>query len=363
MKKKEVITTAVFCTVLGVVTLSSVLCPDRATSTAERRKLQQFPDVKVSSVLDGSFMTGLEDYFLDQFPLRDEMRTVKSAFNTYLLGRKDNNSVYQYKGFLAKMEYPLQESAFAYNVSRLAQIQRNYFPDRKVYATLIPDKNYFMGKESGHLTMDYDRAVELMQGLDARYIDIFPTLELSDYYRTDTHWSQEKIADTARTIAEALGVEDRISWNYEVNAIPDFYGVYYGQMALPVKPDTISYVTNPVIENASVYNADTQRTGSVYDLDKLTDPKSMDRYDIFLSGAVSLLEITNEAQEEGHLVVFRDSFGSSLVPYLIEGYHTVTVVDIRYLSSFLLSNYVDFSDADILFAYSTLVLNSSGVFK
>ena len=60
-------------------------------------------------------------------------------------------------------------------------------------------------------------------------------------------------------------------------------------------------------------------------------------------------------------MIFRDSFGSSLAPLLIEGYEKITLVDIRYMHSNLLPNYIEFTDQDVLFLYSTMVLNSSSM--
>lgn len=99
----------------------------------------------------------------------------------------------------------------------------------------------------------------------------------------------------------------------------------------------------------------------VYDEAKLG---SRDLYDIFLSGSEPLLTIENpDADTEKELVLFRDSFGSSLAPLLLQGYRKVTLVDIRYMDPKLLSNYVNFQNADVLFLYSTLVLNSSGALR
>ena len=89
-----------------------------------------------------------------------------------------------------------------------------------------------------------------------------------------------------------------------------------------------------------------------------------DPYEIFLSGPVSLLTIENPmAKSEKELIVFRDSFGSSLIPLLAEGYQKTTLVDIRYIQSDFLPNFVDFTGKDVLFLYSTVVLNNSETLK
>ena len=81
---------------------------------------------------------------------------------------------------------------------------------------------------------------------------------------------------------------------------------------------------------------------------------------MFLSGSDALLTIENpNAATEKELVVFRDSFGSSLAPLLATGYAKITLVDLRYLQSDLLGNFIDFENQDVLFLYSTLVLNNT----
>ena len=96
-------------------------------------------------------------------------------------------------------------------------------------------------------------------------------------------------------------------------------------------------------------------------MDKLSSP---DLYDVFLSGAQPILVIDNPAGEPGkELVLFRDSFGSSLAPLLAEGYQRVTLVDIRYMSQEQIGQYVTFENQDVLFLYSTLVLNNGRSLK
>ena len=140
-----------------------------------------------------------------------------------------------------------------------------------------------------------------------------------------------------------------------------FYGVYYGQAALPMEPETMYYLTGEVLENCTVYNFETGKTTAVYDMEKL---RSRDLYDIYLSGAAALLEITNPAGASGkELVVFRDSFGSSLIPLLLKDYAKITVVDTRYIAPQLLEQYLQFENQDVLFLYSSLILNSSSALK
>ena len=89
-----------------------------------------------------------------------------------------------------------------------------------------------------------------------------------------------------------------------------------------------------------------------------------DPYEMYLSGSLSLITINNpKALNDKNLVIFRDSFGSSIAPLLATGYRHVTVVDIRYIQSTVLDRFVDFENSDVLFLYSTLVLNNSETLK
>ena len=127
--------------------------------------------------------------------------------------------------------------------------------------------------------------------------------------------------------------------------------------ALPMDADDLYTMEGAWLDDCTVLNYENGKTGSIYDLQKLS---SDDLYEVFLSGSVSLLRIDNpNAGTDRELIVFRDSFGSSLVPLLSRDYKTVTVVDIRYLSSAMLDRFIDFHGQDVLFLYSTLVLNSS----
>ena len=99
----------------------------------------------------------------------------------------------------------------------------------------------------------------------------------------------------------------------------------------------------------------------MYDRSRLS---GKDPYEVYLSGPKSLLTVTNPSGQPGReLIVFRDSFGSAMIPLLLADYETVTVVDIRYMHMDILERFVDFHGQDVLLLYSTLVLNNSETIK
>ena len=114
----------------------------------------------------------------------------------------------------------------------------------------------------------------------AQYIQISDLLELDDYYKTDTHWRQEKITDAAVRLAQAMGTQPAADFSAHLLE-QDFYGVYYGQAALPFAPDALYYLSNQAIERCVAYDWQNQREIPVYQVEKAA---GRDAYEMFLSG-------------------------------------------------------------------------------
>lgn len=348
----------------GILALWAWFAPSREISEAERRKLAQLPELSWENLVSGDFATDFEDYTLDQFPLRDRFRQVKALFHYYALGQKDNNGIYLRDGSAAKQQPVLDQASLDHAVGRFQWVYDNYLKDCQVYFAVVPDKNYYLAEKAGQPSLDYAALFSGVQAAApwATYIDLTGCLTAADYYTTDTHWRQENLLPVAQTIAEAMGNPLPQEEAYTVRSLErPFYGVYYGQAALPMAPDTIRLLESDALAACTVYDYETGKTGEIYDEGKLT---SRDLYDVYLSGARALLTIENPAGAPGkELLVFRDSFGSSLAPLLLGDYSRVTLIDLRYIAPRLLDSYLEFEDQDVLLLYSTLVLNESSGLK
>lgn len=361
---KHAFTVFLLATFLFTFSVWAAVKPADELSLSERRKLAQFPTLNAQTVLSGKFMSDFESYTLDQFPLREEWRTLKALTGQHLFAQKDNNDVYLAGGYAAKLEYPLNESSIDRAAERFRFLYEQYMAetDAKIYLSVIPDKNYFLAEEHGYPALDYDALVASLRTQTdfAQYIDLFPHLSPENYYRTDSHWRQETLLPTAQAIASAMGTS--LSGTYTEQTLEQpYYGVYCGYAALPMESDTLTYLTNETLEGCTVYNYETGKTGSVYALERAD---GSDPYEVFLSGSVSLLTIENpNADTDRELIVFRDSFASPLAPLLAEGYAKITLADIRYLPASQLGNYLTFDDQDVLFLFSVSVLNHSETLK
>lgn len=297
---------------------------------------------------------------MDNFYQRETFRKLKTSVELDVFKKQDVNKIYKYNDFLVEQIYPLDEKSVTNLTNKINYIKDSYLKEtNKIYYSIIPDKNYYT--DNNHLKLDYDKMKQIMQNnlKDLQYIDIFQDLRLDSYYYTDSHWKQEKLQNVAKTIAQNMNFN--ISENYNEQKITTFKGVYAGQLPINTKEDEIRILINNTIGYANVYNYETKEQGEIYNFKKLN---GYDKYDIYLSGATPLIEISNSNNKENKtLIIFRDSYASSLAPLLTEGYSKITLVDTRYISPKILNEYVDFENADILFLYSTLVINSSMALK
>lgn len=366
MKKIRTIGICALLVIWGLATAFLWFGPKEDYTYSERRKLAQMPKVTASTMVSGKFMEEFEDFTLDQFPLRDTFRQVKSLFHYYVLNQSDNNGIYLVGDTVAKLEYPLNDTSVSYAVGRLQYLYETYLQqtDCRIYSAMIPDKGYYLAEENGYPALDYAAMEKTFRDALpwAEYVDIKQHLSAGDYYRTDTHWRQEHLLPVARKLCEAMDAETPLAEAYTREKLDaPFYGVYFGQAALPMEPEQLYVMTSDLLDACQVVDPVTGKTSAVYNLEKLSSP---DLYDVFLSGAQPILTVENPAGKEGkELVIFRDSYGSSLAPLLVQGYSRVTLVDIRYIHPNQVGDYVNFQNQDVLFAYSTLILNNGRSLK
>lgn len=370
---KNNLTIILFCIVIFTVCAAFIFVPDKDVSKAERRKLAQLPEISFEEVFSGGFSVSLEEYLLDQFPMREAFRAINARVRTKVLGQKDVNGIWVKDGNILRHENTLKKDQVEYGVSVINRVKKTYLDGMNVYYSVIPEKSYYVREDSLYPEFDYEGMLDILhEGIeDAEYIDIFETLDASDYYRTDSHWSQEKIVPVAEKIAEGMNMAGFVTEEeeYTVREISPFYGVYWGQAALGSEPDTIFYLTGEYTENAVVSGIDPETLKKDFGVEMEISPKvyalekfnGVDSYDIFLSGAQPIIKIDcKNAKTDRELVLFRDSFASSLAPLLTGAYSKITLVDLRYIPISMVGNYVEFNQGqDALFLFSGSLINSS----
>lgn len=374
MKKiKDILTISIFVLIILAFSVASFFIPDSDVSYAERRKLSQTSDFSGESVFSNVFSEKLETYLLDQFPARELMRKVNAKVRYSFLKQKDVNGLWLEGGSIFKKDSPLDEKQVLYGTNLINSITKKYLGGMNVYYSVIPEKNYFLEEKE----FDYDKLLALLNEniKSANYIDVIGSLELSDYYKTDTHWSQDKIFKVANALSKEMGMDKYLTPEdeYKKQTLSPFYGVYWGQAALSAEPDELVYMKSKYTDNAKVYGIDPNVLNKDFGVEDTLIKKvyatekfsGMDGYDVFLSGAQPIVTIECEnAKTQREIVIFRDSFSSSLAPLFAGAYKKVTLVDIRYIPSALIDRFVEFNDGqDALFLYSNSLYNSSMLLK
>ncbi|MBQ3010869.1 MAG: hypothetical protein IJD81_06725, partial [Oscillospiraceae bacterium] len=198
MKLRQYLTSAAFVLMIFLFAAAHLLLPDRDVSVSERRPLDQFPKFTFQSVMNGSFGDKLEEYLLDQFPLRDELRSLKAMWHFDVYGQYDNNGIYLIGDHVLKLDSVLKEEEVNALIFNTNKVYESYLQGMNVSFALIPDKNYFAAAENGYPALDYGQMQSLLQnGLNSNisYLGMnpFADLTLDDYYRTDLHWKQESL--------------------------------------------------------------------------------------------------------------------------------------------------------------------------
>lgn len=351
-KLKNIVVVVSFSLIIFGFFFLNLISPDKDISTSERRNLKLFPKFDLKKVINGEFFKEFDEYSMDQFYRREDFRNLKIKLDLLTLGNYKEMSIYN--SYIYEILYPLNEKSVLNLTSKINKIKELYLNDsNKIYFSLIPDKNYYI---ENSLKLNYDKMVSLYKNnVSGEYIDLFKVLNLDDYYKSDTHWKEERLEKVAEKLGKVLEVT--LDNNYNLEEVTEFNGVYGSRLILKGELDKIVTVHNEYIDEALVTDLVTNKQMNIYDKKKIS---SLDKYDIYLDGANSLIKIFNPLSNNNRkLIIFRDSYSSSLAPLLISGYQEIILVDTRYISPKILRNYIDFNGADILFLYGVLMANDS----
>ena len=267
------------------------------------------------------------------------------------------NSDYSYHdGYYYKTPKEIYERSVERYIEKIQAMYDMYLnEDMNVYVTVVPNKSLYIDDKS------YYTIAEMLRNniAIADFIEIADTLKLESYYKTDDHWRQETLEETVKRLGDKMGFVIDFT-KFTENKYDDFIGMYSSQIE-KLLPETLIFMTSEYTIGANVDNFANPDMTDVYDIDKLhTD----NMYDIYLSGVSPIITVTNElAENDRELIIFRDSFASSIAPLLLEAYSKITLIDSRFILMDIIGDYVEFSNQDILFMHSDLIINNSLLLK
>lgn len=249
-------------------------------------------------------------------------------------------------------------NAFA---EKLNTLYTTHMSANKVYYSVIPDKSYYV-RDKFTSFLDHEKMTKQIAPLlnkGIQEVSLTDALDIEDYYATDLHWRQEKLQTVVAKLSTAMGVP--VDWTKLTAQNGGNFIGSYGRLLDTLSPEPFQYMKSSYTDKATVSLYGQKEPGMVYDTKKLT---GNDPYTVFLSELSPLTVIKNpEATQTRRLILFGDSYATSLAPLLLEGYSEITLVDLRFMASSLISEHVDFKDAEVLFLYSAPIVNNSALLR
>lgn len=380
MKKIRVTMIVIFVAFLALVSGGSLLMKDREFSPNENRYLAEPPRLTVDNILSGKFQDGLENYLRDQICFRDGWITVKTGIqkackDTDIGGAYVGKDGYDFEKITPE---DVDEKQIARNVKAVqdffAKASENVEKERLSFL-LVPSSGLVMADKLPAHARLFDQAKYIdqieKQMTDCRVTDVRKDL-LSHkddyiYYKTDHHWTTLGAFYAFQAAAPSLGIEGDLSGKYVSHAVSNsFNGMLASKSGVNLGEKEQIDIYVPTEEDTDLiidYVDEGKRSTSLYDSSKL---KEKDQYTVFLGGNSSLLDIRTVSTSTKRLLLVKDSFANSFIPFLTPYYREIVVVDPRYYSGTINDLMDSYRISEVLFLYSGNTFfkdnNISGVF-
>ena len=348
------------------------ILPREHFSDLENRYLQTTPDLTWDNLLSKKYAEEAESFITDHFPFRDKWLWIKSSAEQFRL-QQENNGIYKGKdGYLlekflepdyTKLEqYTDSVNLFASNRPKvnmtfmLAPTSIGLYPQRLPWmAPSYPQKkvNQFIEERMGN-------GITFINGFDF----LEPHANEPIYYRTDHHWTTYGAYLAYVTYAEQQGWEHFDQSDFQIKTVSNsFLGSYHTRSQFTgTLPDTIEVYIPRDSSYMEMYIADTDETRtSMYDTNFL-DKK--DQYSYFLGGVHALMKLTTDLNlkqiEQEKLLVIKDSYAHSMIPFLTRHVPEIHVIDIRYYNGSVAEYLLENGIKDVLFLFNTSTLVDDG---
>lgn len=338
------------------------LSHQRTYSPVEKRELQTRPEISITKVLDGRFQKKYESYLRDQFPGRDHWVSFQTDMELFM-GKNEIHNVYIGKNHYLLEHYTEKEfdpQQISKNLQALEKFVGKAKQNADVHVMMVPTKSWVLREKLPAFAPHYKEQKfydALQQKLEKEdvLISVEPVLDAHKeeeiYYRTDHHWTTLGAWYAYEQYTKAVGGDlQRARGKKKFRCISkDFYGTTYAKINYARQADKIE-IYEPEDKLRVVYNMGEKKTKTLYDVSFL---KTADQYSVFTGGNQAVLEITGGIKNGKTLLLIKDSFANSILPFLAEDYEKLVVVDLRQLNVSGDRLLEMFSPTDILILYNS----------
>ena len=354
----------VFLVILMAVFIANIIIPDKKNSDEENRVLQQLPSFSVSAYKEGRFESKIEDYASDQFILRNGFIRLKTAADT-ALGGLESNGVYRCRDsyLMEDITVPTKDVKES-NTSALTAFKEAN-PDLKMYFLLAPNAANILSDKlpiavsTANQNKYMDDFFETVESLGITPIDVRDTFKEAKkdtqlYYRTDHHWTTDGAYLAFEQVNSVMELGNKVTYtDYAVKN--DFRGTLASKSGFVNGMDDAIKIYLPAedsegYENSVIYYSDTkEKTTQFYQVDSL-DTK--DAYTVFGGSNHPMYTVRTPLDTDRHLLLIKDSYANSMVPFLSHCFSEIVVVDPRYFYDNIQDVISSESVTDVLFLYN-----------
>lgn len=320
---------------LAVLAIGQVLTAGRGFSQMENRYLETLPEADWKAFSSGKWMEQLESYLADHIPARDEWVQMKNSA-LRLSGRKQIGQVVFAEDDRLIQVQDVSLDQLAKNVELMSDFAEGMPEGNKINLLLVPNASWIYRDLLPKETMTYDPEIawNLVQERMTSKVKVTLPYELLSqhkdeaiYFKSDHHWTMRGAAYAYKALAEDLEIEiaDPFAYSTEISK-QEFWGSVYSQAPVfGYEGEKFEILQVPGLK-ATWSNG--LQSGVVFDENRLLDK---DQYAAFFGGNYGLVRIENEnARSEEKLLILKDSYANILVPFLINDYREIVMVDLRH---------------------------------
>ena len=374
-KVQEQLVGIIFILILFLFLIINIIVPNKEKSVQQNRMLATKPKFRLSSLISGDYDEKFEAYMDDQFVGRDMWRKLKVTVDRICGSRLENGVYIGRNGQLLEQIEVADENHLAANIKAIKSFSESQkkIPVRMM---LVPDAANVLNHSLPALAKPEDQTqmfsmVRKDLGDSVEWIDVSTELNKHKtekiYYKTDHHWTTLGAFYAFQATAPSLGIEGDLSGKYVSHAVSNsFNGMLASKSGVNLGEKEQIDIYVPTEEDTDLiidYVDEGKRSTSLYDSSKL---KEKDQYTVFLGGNSSLLDIRTVSTSTKRLLLVKDSFANSFIPFLTPYYREIVVVDPRYYSGTINDLMDSYRISEVLFLYSGNTFfkdnNISGVF-
>lgn len=352
------------------MTICILLINPKVKSVEENRDLAQKPAFSISNYFDGKYTKKYASYLSDQFPFRNSFVKTKAKVDL-LLGKKELNGVYIGKygylmeGFKYEPKSEMEKKAAAVNL-----LAKKY-PSMNTSVMLVPNKceilkNYLPKNAPVDSEVKYLDDIRGMFANNINFINLIDTFNANKastelYFKTDHHWTADGAYKAYVQYMNSLSIVPTPETSFKKSlASNSFLGSLYYKNGADIGSEELMYLylKNGVYPLVVRYFDKTGRKTTVYDREKIN---SRDPYEVFTGGNHAQIKIRTAVESDRKLLIFKDSYANAMIPFLINNFAEITVVDLRYYTDKLedIFNNNDITDILVLYNVKTFSTDSS----